>query len=114
MKKPNLAKVIKKELRALGYEFELTKINHGVQFRFYGGIILNVFDTGTTNWQGKRENRDDELDGIVERATIAWKGAQRLAALRTDAMNKRKPKQTGAIQYKMRGIFPLSKSMKAD
>ncbi len=69
-----LAQRINRRLRKQGYEFGKRELQHGWQFRFEGGVILIVFNTGTTQWQGACDDRDEELDGVVAEARAALLG----------------------------------------
>jgi hypothetical protein len=74
MKPITLAKLIRRGLQADGHSFERTKIQHGVQFRFECGAILNVFGTGKIQWQGAHEHRDKGIDRVISEAQRALRG----------------------------------------
>jgi hypothetical protein len=74
MKKPTLAKFVRRGLKAGNHEFTKLEIQDGVQFRFESGAILNVYDSGRTLWQGGCEDRDKELDVVLAGAKRALRG----------------------------------------
>ncbi|UJX42961.1 nucleotide-binding protein [Desulfovibrio sp. JY] len=52
-------------LRENSIQFERRDIQHGVQFRFPDGAILNVFDTGKTHWAGKPTSTKEKIEKLI-------------------------------------------------
>ena len=50
-----------------GFIFEEKRIPYGICFKFLGGLILMVYDTGSVVFQGKRNNEslEKELQSLL-------------------------------------------------
>ena len=60
---------IRSRLKENNIAFEEKSIPHGTQFRFKDGAILQAFDTGTTNWQGKATKTKERVAALLHEET---------------------------------------------
>jgi predicted nucleotide-binding protein len=57
---------IQARLVAENIEFSAKEMLHGRQFRFPDGAVLNSYNSGRTQWQGKKTDTTDKVSALLE------------------------------------------------
>ena len=59
--------MVEAELLKGKFAFETRELSHALQFRFFDGAILNIFDTGKVQWQGLDTGTRQAVKPVLER-----------------------------------------------